>query len=81
MPRVPYSFWSTVLLSQRSYFFKSVFTCAYRYCTPHTGTHSCRSAFNAGLKLPNNSIDDINNQNGLKSVKRYKIKFQKLQQH
>ncbi|KAL4387530.1 hypothetical protein GQ457_09G017530 [Hibiscus cannabinus] len=42
--------------------------------------NSCRSAFNAGLKLPNDSIDDLNNHNGWKSMKKYKNMFLKLQQ-
>ncbi|KAL4274093.1 hypothetical protein GQ457_13G022220 [Hibiscus cannabinus] len=31
--------------------------CEYRYPRPSTGTHSCRSAFNAGRKLLNGTID------------------------
>ncbi|KAL4271533.1 hypothetical protein GQ457_13G011730 [Hibiscus cannabinus] len=41
----------------------------------------CRSAFNAGVKLPNESIDDLNNQNGWKSMKISKNKFLKLHQY
>ncbi|KAL4352015.1 hypothetical protein GQ457_06G012570 [Hibiscus cannabinus] len=43
-------------------------------------TLSCRSAFNAGRKLPNGSIDDLTYQNGWKSVRGYKNKLLKLQQ-
>ncbi|KAL4363435.1 hypothetical protein GQ457_04G011980 [Hibiscus cannabinus] len=50
----------------------------YRY--PSIGTLSCTSAFNAGRKLPNGSIDDLTYQNGWKSVRGYKNKLLKLQQ-
>ncbi|KAL4367329.1 hypothetical protein GQ457_05G016840 [Hibiscus cannabinus] len=43
-------------------------------------TLCCRSAFNAGRKLPNGSIDDLTYQNGWKSVRGYKNKLLKLQQ-
>ncbi|KAL4351857.1 hypothetical protein GQ457_06G012910 [Hibiscus cannabinus] len=42
-------------------------------------TLSCRSAFIAGRKLPNGSIDDLTYQNGWKSVRGYKNKLLKLQ--
>ncbi|KAL4361438.1 hypothetical protein GQ457_04G025300 [Hibiscus cannabinus] len=60
--------------------FQNVFTCEYRYPKSSIGTLSCRSAFNAGRKLPNGSIDDLTYQNGWKSVRGYKNKFIKLQQ-
>ncbi|KAL4352103.1 hypothetical protein GQ457_06G008480 [Hibiscus cannabinus] len=43
-------------------------------------TLCCKSAFNAGRKLPNGSIDDLTYQNGWKSVRGYKNKLLKLQQ-
>ncbi|KAL4367278.1 hypothetical protein GQ457_05G018470 [Hibiscus cannabinus] len=52
----------------------------YRYPLSSIDTLSCRSAFNAGRKLPNGSIDDLTYQNGWKSVRRYKNKLLKLQQ-
>ncbi|KAL4289840.1 hypothetical protein GQ457_14G000380 [Hibiscus cannabinus] len=51
----------------------------YRYPL-YIDTQSCRSAFNAGRKLPNGSIDDLAYQNGWKSVRGYKNKLLKLQQ-
>ncbi|KAL4368179.1 hypothetical protein GQ457_05G022280 [Hibiscus cannabinus] len=69
-----YSFWSTGTPLTTVIFFQIYF---YR-CVPVP--NSCRSAFNAGLKLPNDSIDDLNNQNGWKSMKKYKNMFLKLQQ-
>ncbi|KAL4273095.1 hypothetical protein GQ457_13G015960 [Hibiscus cannabinus] len=53
----------------------------YRYPNSSIDTLSCRSAFNAGRKLPNGSIDDLTYQNGWKSVRGYKNKLLKLQQH
>ncbi|KAL4355163.1 hypothetical protein GQ457_06G019690 [Hibiscus cannabinus] len=41
----------------------------YRYPISSIDTLSCRSAFNAGRKLPNGSIDDLTYQNGWKSVR------------
>ncbi|KAL4368510.1 hypothetical protein GQ457_05G016130 [Hibiscus cannabinus] len=35
----------------------------------HIDTLSCRSAFNAGRKLPNGSVDDLTYQNGWKSIR------------
>ncbi|KAL4309471.1 hypothetical protein GQ457_01G016200 [Hibiscus cannabinus] len=52
----------------------------YRYAKSSIGTLSCRSAFNAGRKLPNGSIDGLTYQNGWKSIIGYKNKFIKLQQ-
>ncbi|KAL4342140.1 hypothetical protein GQ457_08G026230 [Hibiscus cannabinus] len=52
----------------------------YRYPHSSIDTLSCRSAFNAGRKLPNGSIDDLTYQNGWKSVRWYKNKLLKLQQ-
>ncbi|KAL4342232.1 hypothetical protein GQ457_08G036270 [Hibiscus cannabinus] len=52
----------------------------YRYPKSSIDTLSCRSAFNAGRKLPNGSIDDLTYQNGWKSVRGYKNKLLKLQQ-
>ncbi|KAL4273839.1 hypothetical protein GQ457_13G026340 [Hibiscus cannabinus] len=40
----------------------------YRYPHSSIDTLSCRSAFNAGRKLPNGSIDDLTYQNGWKSL-------------
>ncbi|KAL4323361.1 hypothetical protein GQ457_11G025560 [Hibiscus cannabinus] len=37
----------------------------YRYPKSSIDTLSCRSAFNAGRKLPNGSIDDLTYQNAL----------------
>ncbi|KAL4340129.1 hypothetical protein GQ457_08G016950 [Hibiscus cannabinus] len=52
----------------------------YRYPISNIDTLSCRSAFIAGRKLPNGSIDDLTYQNGWKSVRGYKNKLLKLQQ-
>ncbi|KAL4319009.1 hypothetical protein GQ457_18G013250 [Hibiscus cannabinus] len=52
----------------------------YRYPLSSIDTLSCRSAFNAGRKLPNGSIDDLTYQNGWKSVRWYKNKLLKLHQ-
>ncbi|KAL4363551.1 hypothetical protein GQ457_04G030200 [Hibiscus cannabinus] len=52
----------------------------YRYPKSSIDTLSCRSAFIAGRKLPNGSIDDLTYQNGWKSVRGYKNKLLKLQQ-
>ncbi|KAL4376600.1 hypothetical protein GQ457_02G026640 [Hibiscus cannabinus] len=52
----------------------------YRYPLSSIDTLSCRSAFNAGRKLPNGSIGDLTYQNGWKSVRWYKNKLLKLQQ-
>ncbi|KAK8718174.1 hypothetical protein V6N13_045417 [Hibiscus sabdariffa] len=52
----------------------------YRYPSSSTGTHSCKSAINVGLKLSNDTIDDLTYQNGWKSISRYKNKILKLQQ-
>ncbi|KAL4376155.1 hypothetical protein GQ457_02G024420 [Hibiscus cannabinus] len=41
----------------------------YRYPISSIDTLSCRSAFNAGRKLPNGSIYDLTYQNGWKSVR------------
>ncbi|KAL4290385.1 hypothetical protein GQ457_14G020670 [Hibiscus cannabinus] len=41
----------------------------YRYPSSSIDTLSCRSAFIAGRKLPNGSIDDLTYQNGWKSVR------------
>ncbi|KAL4340362.1 hypothetical protein GQ457_08G035170 [Hibiscus cannabinus] len=57
-----------------------LFTGEYRYPKSSIDTLSCRSAFIAGRKLPNGSIDDLTYQNGWKSVRGYKKKFLKLQQ-
>ncbi|KAL4283908.1 hypothetical protein GQ457_16G010550 [Hibiscus cannabinus] len=57
-----------------------IFTGEYRYPKSSIDTLSCRSAFNAGRKLLNGSIDDLTYQNGWKSVRGYKNKFIKLQQ-
>ncbi|KAL4348915.1 hypothetical protein GQ457_17G014940 [Hibiscus cannabinus] len=54
------------------------FFCEYRYPKSSIGTLSCRSAFNAGRKLPNGFIDDLTYQNGWKSIRGYKNKFLKL---
>ncbi|KAL4347279.1 hypothetical protein GQ457_17G010710 [Hibiscus cannabinus] len=56
------------------------FTGEYRYPISSIDTLSCKSAFIAGRKLPNGSIDDLTYQNGWKSVRRYKNKLLKLQQ-
>ncbi|KAL4301983.1 hypothetical protein GQ457_10G005200 [Hibiscus cannabinus] len=56
------------------------FTGEYRYPKSSIDTLCCRSAFNAGRKLPNGSIDDLTYQNGWKSVRGYKNKLLKLQQ-
>ncbi|KAL4351273.1 hypothetical protein GQ457_06G010450 [Hibiscus cannabinus] len=52
----------------------------YRYPKSSIDTLCCISAFNAGRKLPNGSIDDLTYQNGWKSVRGYKNKLLKLQQ-
>ncbi|KAL4382938.1 hypothetical protein GQ457_15G011690 [Hibiscus cannabinus] len=52
----------------------------YRYPNSSTDTVSCISAFIAGRKLPNGSIDDLTYQNGWKSVRGFKNKLLKLQQ-
>ncbi|KAL4383612.1 hypothetical protein GQ457_15G010740 [Hibiscus cannabinus] len=57
-----------------------IFTSEYRYSNSSFDTLSCRSAFIAGRKLPNGSIDDLTYQNGWKSVRGYKNKLLKLQQ-
>ncbi|KAL4323377.1 hypothetical protein GQ457_11G028770 [Hibiscus cannabinus] len=54
------------------------FTGEYRYPNSSIDTLSCRSAFIAGRKLPNGSIDDLTYQNGWKSVRGYKNKLLKL---
>ncbi|KAL4318439.1 hypothetical protein GQ457_18G019610 [Hibiscus cannabinus] len=59
----------------------SIDTLEYRYPKSSIDTLSCRSAFIAGRKLPNGSIDDLTYQNGWKSVRGYKNKLLKLQQH
>ncbi|KAL4311093.1 hypothetical protein GQ457_01G036670 [Hibiscus cannabinus] len=61
--------------------FHNVFTCEYRYPKSSIDTICCRSAFVTGRKLPNGSIDDLTYQNGWKSVRGYKNKLLKLQQH
>ncbi|KAL4297125.1 hypothetical protein GQ457_12G018300 [Hibiscus cannabinus] len=60
-------------------FFEWVFTGEYRYPKSSIGTLCCRSAFNAGRKLPNGFIDDLTYQNGWKSIRGYKNKFLNLQ--
>ncbi|KAL4379900.1 hypothetical protein GQ457_02G025370 [Hibiscus cannabinus] len=72
VPFVKHKSWNTILTK--------IFTGEYRYPKSSIGTLSCRSAFNAGRKLPNGSIDDLTYQNGWKSVRGYKNKFLKLQQ-
>ncbi|KAL4386842.1 hypothetical protein GQ457_09G021410 [Hibiscus cannabinus] len=69
MPRVPILVLEYRYSSHNDHIFKSDFTGEYRYATPCTGTQSCRSSFNASLKLPNGFIYDLNNQNGWKSMK------------
>ncbi|KAL4310279.1 hypothetical protein GQ457_01G023550 [Hibiscus cannabinus] len=83
IPKVKYQY---SLLSTGTHFttvifFECVFTGEYRYPIPSIGTLSCRSAFNAGRKLPNGFIDDLIYQNGWKSIKRYKNKLLKLHQY
>ncbi|KAL4384063.1 hypothetical protein GQ457_15G013310 [Hibiscus cannabinus] len=53
----------------------------YRYPKSSIDTLCCISAFIAGRKLPNGSIDDLTYQNGWKSVRGYKNKLLKLQQY
>ncbi|KAL4302696.1 hypothetical protein GQ457_10G010780 [Hibiscus cannabinus] len=45
------------------------FTGEYRYPKSSIDTLSCRSAFNAGGKLPNGSIHDLTYQNSWKSIR------------